>query len=103
MAATILVVEDNPHSRQIIKDILEIEGYTVWIASNGLDALELLGTRPHLPNLIISATLMPRMDGFALLSSVRARWPLIPFILLSTKADAEESRRGVRLGGNAIL
>ena len=70
--ATLLVVEDDVHLLQGIRDILEIEGYSVVTASSGVDGLNVLEDLPRPPDLIISDIMMPRMDGYQFFEAVRA-------------------------------
>ena len=69
----ILVVEDDPHLLEDISITLSLEGHTVIRAQNGFEALHILqDVQQPLPNLIVSDIIMPRMDGFTLLETVRA-------------------------------
>ena len=68
--ATILVADDNPTDRQLMAAILVPRGHRVVEASDGVTALELVGTDP--PDLIVSDILMPRMDGYQLARTVRS-------------------------------
>src|ERR1041384_3884645 len=66
---TILVVDDRPLNRELMKTILEYRGFEVIEAGDGEEALVL--AKAHSPHLIISDVLMPRMDGFELARRVR--------------------------------
>lgn len=103
--ATLLVVEDDVHLLQGIRDILEIEGYQVWTAASGLDGLDVLGKMDVPPDLIISDIMMPRMDGYQFFEAVRAtdKWVEIPFIFLTAKGEKQDVRRGWRLGADEYI
>ena len=60
----ILVVEDHKSMSRAIKGILESEGYTVLTATDGIQALQVMGESQ--PDLILADIMMPRMDGYAL-------------------------------------
>ncbi|MEM7801278.1 MAG: response regulator, partial [Chloroflexota bacterium] len=98
----LLVVEDDPSLREGICDLLEIAPFEFELdidsAENGLEALEKLEER--IPDLIISDIMMPKMNGYKLLESVRkdSRWALIPFIFLTAKGTDRDILQG-RLGG----
>ena len=77
----ILIVDDEPSTRESAGIILESEGYEVLTASEGLDALHALSK--SLPDLIISDLNMPRMSGFEFLAIVRKRFPHIATIAVS--------------------
>ena len=67
----ILVVEDNPTLLMGIQSILEVEGYSVVTATNGVHALQVL--EQVQPDLIVADTMMPKMDGYAFYRAVRER------------------------------
>ncbi|MFC1959744.1 response regulator [Chloroflexota bacterium] len=103
--ATLLVVEDDVHLLQGIRDILEIEGYQVLTAASGLDGLNVLGDLPAPPDLIISDIMMPRMNGYEFFEAVRATddWVEIPFIFLTAKGEKQDVRQGRRLGADDYI
>lgn len=69
---TVLVVEDDPGIREVLKDVLELDGYTVLTAENGLDALRVLESAVP-PCLILLDLMMPVMNGWEFLESVYER------------------------------
>lgn len=97
---TILVVEDDVHLVEGIRDILEVNGYEVLVATNGLRGLEVLRQRPAPPDLILSDIMMPRMDGYEFLEAVREHksWISIPFIFLTAKGERDDITRARKLG-----
>ncbi|MBN2472885.1 MAG: response regulator, partial [Anaerolineae bacterium] len=101
-AARLLVVEDDVHLLQGIRDILEIEGYEVFTASSGVEGLDILNDLPVPPDLIISDIMMPRMDGYQFFEAVRASesWISIPFVFLTAKGEKHDVRLGKRLGAD---
>lgn len=101
----LLVVEDDPSLLEGIRAILELEGYTVDSAENGVHALEKLRTGPMLPDLIVSDIMMPYMDGLQLLQQVRDEplWTAMPFIFLTAKNEKTDIQRGKRLGVDDYL
>ncbi len=99
-AETILVVEDDQHLLDGIRDILELDGYTVWTAQNGVEALAVLQERAESPQLIVSDIMMPHMDGVEFFKTVRkeTRWLNVPFMFLTAKSEKSEYYKGLRLG-----
>ena len=78
--ADILVVEDDGATRDLLRMSLELEGYTVSLASNGVEGWEYLRASP--PSLVLLDIMMPEMDGAELLALIRrdpglARLPVI--------------------------
>lgn len=79
--ASILFVDDEPCMREVMAMILNEEGFEVFTAEDGFDALAQM--RTSIPDLIISDLHMPRMSGIEFLSVVRRRFPSIPVIAIS--------------------
>lgn len=99
----ILVVEDHAPLLMGLQGILETEGYSVLIATDGETALQMMEETS--PNLIVADILMPRMDGYAFYEAVRARdeWKHIPFVFLTAKAEKEDVLKGKVLGAEAYI
>lgn len=96
----ILVVDDEPRMIRFIRMNLELEGYQVVEAKNGIQALEQL--RQHLPDLVIMDVMMPEMDGFETLRMLR-EISTVPVILLTVKADEEDRIHGLELGADDYI
>ncbi len=94
---TILVVEDDSTVRELLKYRLG-KHYDVFTATNGEEALDEI--EETIPDLIISDIMMPKMDGFALQSSLQTdkNTRIIPFIFLTARADEEARQQGQRKG-----
>jgi len=103
--ATLLVVEDDVHLLQGIRDILELDGYSVITASSGVEGLDVLSRLPTAPDLIISDIMMPRMDGYQFFDAVRAKeeWTEVPFIFLTAKGEKADVRLGRKLGADDYI
>src|SRR5438093_26854 len=80
---TILVVEDNPITRRMLRVTLESEGYEVSEAGDGRSALDLTAARR--PDLVVLDFVLPDMDGLALLAELRRRTaaPELPALLVT--------------------
>ncbi|MCF6240461.1 MAG: response regulator [Bacteroidales bacterium] len=94
----ILVVEDTLSVREEICDILRIEDYEVFEASDGYQALAIVKNK--MPDLIITDILMPRLNGFKLIKELKRlkRARNIPIILLTAKAEKSDLQHGLELG-----
>lgn len=94
----ILLVEDYGPIAEAIKNILEMNGYRVSTASDGVEALELMESLD--PDLIVADILMPEMDGYAFLEEVQknSEWCSVPFIFLTSMAEREDVQKGRDLG-----
>jgi len=99
----VLVVEDHEPMLGAIKSILEMRGYTVSTAVNGVDALQLMEDAQ--PDLLIVDILMPEMDGYTFYEEVRKRpaWRSTPLIFLTSMAEREDIQRGRALGVNGYI
>jgi two-component system KDP operon response regulator KdpE len=93
----ILIVDDEARMRRFIRMNLELEGYQVIEADNGLAALERI--RQYTPDLIIMDVMMPQMDGFETLKLLR-EISTVPVILLTVKDDEEDKIYGLGLGAD---
>ena len=93
----ILVVDDEPRMIRFIRMNLELEGYQVIEAANGLQALEQI--RDQIPDLVILDVMMPDLDGFETLAMLR-EISTVPVIMLTVKADEEDKVRGLELGAD---
>ncbi|MFT0728853.1 response regulator transcription factor [Synechococcus sp. F70.1] len=99
----LLVVDDDPNLVLLAKDYLEFRGYEVVAASNGLEALEVM--RRLTPDLIICDVMMPEMDGYTFVQTLRSDratdW--IPVIFLSARGQTADRVRGLNTGADAYL
>jgi PleD family two-component response regulator len=98
--ATILVADDEPHIRRILQYLLEQEGYDVVVAADGEDALREVDRCA--PDLVLLDVMMPRLDGFSVLRSIRSSLETarLPVILLTAKGESGEKVQGLRGGAN---
>lgn len=96
MDLTILVVEDDKSLSEALQDTLQLAGYKVSIAENGLLALRMLENETV--DLIISDINMPKMDGHSLLKKVRTQHPDIPMILMTAYGTIQQAVDAMRDG-----
>ncbi len=94
----ILVVDDEPRMVRFVRMNLELEGYRVSTAANGMEAIEKV--REELPDLVILDVMMPGMDGYETLESIRKVGNNVPVIMLTVKAEEEDKVRGLELGAD---
>jgi CheY-like chemotaxis protein len=92
--ATIILAEDNDMLRRYFVDVLEIAGYEVLPARDGLEAFALLRDRPDASALVTDIE-MPRMDGFTLARRARECFGEVDVLYVSGSAAGEFARRGV--------
>jgi len=92
--ATVLVIEDDPTTRQLIRAIIEGRGYEVWEASNGEDGVKLC--RLLLPDLVITDIMMPVQGGIETMVDLQAIFSGAKVIAMSAHPDKLEL--ALRLG-----
>jgi chemotaxis family two-component system sensor histidine kinase/response regulator PixL len=99
----ILVVDDRESNRKLLRVILGEFGYSVLIATNGIEALRQIETHPSNISLILSDYNMPLMDGAKLFWSLKQKNASVPMILLSGLPDWEVIRPMQDAGLKAFL
>ncbi|MBW4655284.1 MAG: response regulator [Kaiparowitsia implicata GSE-PSE-MK54-09C] len=100
---TVLVIEDEAQTRNMFLRCLEFEGFAAFGANDGSQGITLAQT--HQPDLVVCDIMMPDMDGYSVLSTLR-RSPitaLIPLIFLTAKVTMADLRQGMELGADDYL
>ncbi|XID94662.1 response regulator transcription factor [Paenibacillaceae bacterium WGS1546] len=96
----ILVVDDDPHIRELVELFLAREGFDVLSASNGSEALRLL-ERTH-ADLAVLDVMMPQMDGWELCRELREHYDM-PLLMLTAKGETAQKLKGFRLGADDYM
>jgi signal transduction histidine kinase len=101
--AQLLIVEDNPENRDVLRRRLEREGHAVHDAENGSAALEALRSRPF--DLVLLDILMPVMNGYEVLTAMKADTELreIPVIMISALGEMQSVVRCIQAGAEDYL
>jgi CheY-like chemotaxis protein len=91
----LLLIDDDPNLILLVKDYLEFRGYDVITAENGREALEILESST--PDMIICDVMMPEMDGYSLVSTIRSepKTSWIPVLFLSAKGQSQDRVKGL--------
>ena len=97
----ILVVDDEPNARSALRTILEEEGYEIREASDGEEALALLGA--FAPDLVLCDVRMPRMDGLTLLKAAKAQGEDAVFLMMTAFAAVATAVEAMRAGAENYL
>jgi DNA-binding response OmpR family regulator len=97
MSKTILIVEDEPILREIVKDYLLEDGYEVLEADDGKQALALF--QEHEVDLIILDIMLPELDGWAVCRRIRKSSD-VPIIMLTARSDEDDTLLGFELGAD---
>jgi adenylate cyclase len=100
---TIVVADDRPESVQLVRDLLQMEGYRIVAAYDGQEALDRI--RQHLPDLVLLDLNMPVLNGYEVCQRLKAD-PLtadIPVLMLTAWAEPDQRVRGLQLGAEDYL
>lgn len=100
---TVLVVDDEAMTRDLLRMMLQRANFRVMEAEDGLDALEKV--KQAIPDLIVLDVMMPNMNGYSVCEAIRAdnATKHIPVIMLSAKTHLNAVEEGMRAGANLYL
>ena len=100
--ASILVVDDNP---KFLKDALPMYGYDVTVAEDGLEALKILSDEQSNFDLILLDVMMPNMDGWDTLKSIRKnkKTEYIPVIMITAVSEDQKIVSGLKIGADDYI
>lgn len=96
----VLVVDDDPHIRELVKLFLQNEGLDVFEACDGVEALTKLESNKA--DLVILDVMMPHMDGWQLCARLRASGD-VPLLILTAKGEPSQRIKGFKLGTDDYL
>ncbi|WEK53200.1 MAG: response regulator transcription factor [Candidatus Cohnella colombiensis] len=97
---SILIVDDDPHIRELVGHFLRLEGLDVLEATDGLDALRIVAN--SMVDLVILDIMMPGMDGWELCRELRGQSNL-PLLMLTAKGESSQILKGFALGTDDYL
>jgi DNA-binding response OmpR family regulator len=99
----ILIVDDDPTTRQVLQSILGPEGCEFIVAKDGVEGVDRAGEQPL--DLILLDVMMPRMDGFEVCRHVRGDPKLseIPILILTALDDSDSRIKGIEAGADDII
>jgi len=97
----IMVVEDDPHARQGLSDLLSAWGYETEVAADGMEALNKI--EAFSPSVVISDLRMPQLTGMDLLRQLHDQRPSLRFIMLTGQGTIEEAVEATKLGAYNFL
>ena len=97
----ILVVDDEPMMQTLLERILTKDGYSVAVAGNGKEALEVLARQPI--SIVISDLQMPVMGGLDLLKNIKRDYPRIGVIIMTAYGDTYTVKDALLLGADEYI
>ena len=100
----LLVADDSETVLLMLERRLEMEGYDVVTATDGVEALERLNElSPAEPDVILLDAMMPNKSGTEVLEEIRGKGSGVPIVMISAHLDAQEPERMRKLGATAII
>jgi len=99
--ATVLVADDNDVAQRLCKRVLEKAGYTVLLAADGLEAVEVALTKN--PAMILMDVAMPGIDGIEAMKRIKAAKPSQPIVIASAHSMASDRERFLAAGADDVL
>jgi CheY-like chemotaxis protein len=102
---SILVVDDEEDTVELARMVLEFEGYRVFSANNGEEAIDFLKTDDEKPDLVLLDVLMPKMDGLKVCKWIKENPNLkeIPVLLFTAKVGNKDRIAGEKVGADAYI
>lgn len=103
MAKKVLIADDEPNIVTSLEFLMERSGYTVRVARNGEEALQLIGAFE--PDLILLDVMLPLRSGFEVCQKIRenAAWQQIKIVMLTAKGRDSEVTKGLALGADLYI
>jgi CheY-like chemotaxis protein len=98
---TVLVADDNDVAQRLCKRVLEKAGYTVLIAVDGLQAVD-VALKQH-PSMILMDVAMPGIDGLEAMRRIKATIPTMPIVIASAHSMASDRERFLAAGADNVL
>ena len=96
----ILLVDDDLELTQLLTEILTLEGFQVTVAEDGEEGLQRLGEQPF--DLVLLDVMMPRLNGFAMLTRLRKTHDT-PVLMLTARGDSQDRVNGLEAGADDYL
>ncbi|GAB3992877.1 response regulator transcription factor [Spirosoma daeguense] len=97
----VLLIEDEPALGMIVKDSLEVRGFTVRYATDGDVGLTMF--QQERPDIVVADVMMPNLDGFSVAKQIRQTDLDVPILFLTARSQTADVVRGFELGGNDYL
>ncbi|RTZ50141.1 response regulator transcription factor [Chryseobacterium arthrosphaerae] len=101
MKTKVLLVEDEAVLAMVVKETLEMNGFEIEVASNGVEGWTRFKNSP--PDICVIDVMMPRKDGFSLVEDIRKIDDLVPIIFLTAKVQTGDVLKGLEIGADDYM
>lgn len=98
---TILIVDDSPKIRRLLEVFLKMEGFDILLAEDGAQVISILEN--HVVDLILADIMMPNMDGFQLVKTLRENHNDVPVLMITAKNTFADKKLGFDLGADDYM
>jgi len=100
-----MLVDDSVSVRRVMENLVKSRGWLATVAKDGVDALEILQSLDHTPDIFLLDVEMPRMDGFELLASLRGAelTEKTPVVMVTSRAGQKHRKKAASLGATDYL
>ena len=102
---TVMLVDDSVSVRRVMENLVRSQGWNPLVAKDGVDALEVLQATDQIPDIFLLDVEMPRMDGYELLSTLRAnpQTSQIPIVMVTSRSGDKHRQKAFSLGASDYL
>lgn len=102
---SVMIVDDSLSVRRVVSNLIRSVGWLPMAARDGLDALEIIQRSVKLPDLILVDIEMPRMDGYELMSTLKANesYQGIPLVVLTSRAGDKHRTKALAVGASEYI
>lgn len=104
-APLVLVVEDDDHIAQVLRFMLERQGYRVTHLADGRAASEHVASTTDIPDLVLMDVMLPYLDGYEIVAQARRRtgWEAVPILMLTAKNTERDTVRALDAGADDFV
>lgn len=101
MKKRVLYIEDEPFLGKIVHETLQKQGFDVMLIADGSKVMQSFGT--FTPDICVLDIMLPNVDGYTLCAEIKKRFPLLPIIFLTAKAETVDLVKGFEVGGSDYI
>jgi len=92
----LLIVDDQQGIRLLLKEVFKREGYETYLASNGIEALEI--SERIKPDVVLLDMKIPGMDGIEILKRIKSKTPDLPVVMMTAYGELDLIQEAIKLG-----
>lgn len=101
MKKRVLYIEDEPFLGKIVHETLQKQGFEVMLIADGSKVMQSFSS--FLPDICVLDIMLPNVDGYTLCAEIKKRYPTLPIIFLTAKAETADLVKGFEVGGSDYI